>query len=308
MEVISIINRKGGIGKTTTALSMTNLLKHLGYSVLLIDMAPQGNLSSTVRASMTPEDPLLYNCFNKQCGLRDAIQHTENCDVVPTDDSLDVIEPMLATRSGQDLYLRNMIYDSQSGVMDYDFVFIDTDPGMNLLVKNALVASDSVIVPCEPENYSLNGLLKMKAMVDGTREQYKLFNLGVKIDGILITKMTNKCKTHCDEYQEIQAVCKQAGLRPYETAIRDSKVLPASQTAKKPLIEYIYDPMSHDNGGPDYMNLTLEFLRLRGLEPKVDLPCVKIDSEGKYVYVRPKYQGKNSKKKVDSDLAMAANQ
>jgi len=302
MEVILIANEKGGTAKTATALSLANCLTALGYRVLGVDLDPSGNFS----AAALPEfpDKVLYDVLNGY-PLTEAIVHTDICDVLPTikdlDEALDmggdeeleiadIITQMKERKSltqlasswvgkrNAEMLLYSLFWSHKYKLDEtYDFIIMDTAPSDSILLTMAIVAANSVIVPCEPTSASVDGLHMFVASIHATR---RCFRTNVKIDGILFTKYTEDWSTRRRRIEDIQKLAKRTELDIYNTKYRMSASVETSMNDCQPILNYIYK----GTGASDAMNLTLEFLAKRGLEPKISFPGVFRDETGKLIY------------------------
>ena len=140
--VIAITNQKGGVGKTTTCAAFCGGLTESGKSVLAIDLDPQGNLSFSLGAD-AEESYTMYDVFKGNCTVKEAIQCTDNCDVIPANILLSGCELEL-TGVGREYLLREALSDVMD---DYDYIMIDTPPALSILTINAYTAADKLIIP-----------------------------------------------------------------------------------------------------------------------------------------------------------------
>jgi len=296
MEVILIANEKGGTAKTTTAICLATCLTALGYRTLTVDWDPSGNLS----AATLPDFPqkVLYDVYKRNCTIFDAIVHVDGIgDILPTVKDIDTAPDIndfsaVATerkslsqladswtgRRNMEYALKSLLYAPAHGLDEkYDFVIIDTPPSDNILVTNAIVAADAVIVPCEPTSASIDGLNMFIASIMAARSSY---DTNVKFDGLLFAKYTEDWQTRRNRIEEILAFAQNHDLRVYKTRFRVSASVETSMNDCKPILNYMYQ----GNGATDAMNFTLEFLEARGLAPKVTYPGVFKDESGQYTF------------------------
>ena len=147
-KIISVSNQKGGVGKTTTSLSLAASLGGLEKKVLLIDADPQGNATSGIGISSKDFDKSSYDVLLNQCKIQDSIINTKspNLDIIPANIDLVAIEIEIIDVEKRELMLSKMTSDIKD---KYDFIIIDCPPSLGLITINALTASDSVIIPIQ---------------------------------------------------------------------------------------------------------------------------------------------------------------
>lgn len=289
MEIVLVANEKGGTGKSATVWCLANALIGLGYRVLAVDFDPSGNLSR----SALEEEPkyVLYDVFHGDCALDDAIYHTEICDILPTvkDLALDIapadtfllsskdnksltqFADQILGRAGAETFLRNLLRTKKHNLAArYDFVIIDSAPSDNLLVTNAIVAADSVLIPCEPSKGGLDGIWMMLSTIATSNNSYTYSN--AKVDGIILSKYKEDGANDVESVKGIRETAELKDIYLYETALRNSKTIPHAMDHGNPILSYIKSSTGH--GPVDALNLALEFLSARGLEPKVNFPGV----------------------------------
>jgi chromosome partitioning protein len=222
--VIAVANQKGGVGKTTTTANLgASLAKH-GRRVLLVDMDPQGNLTSAVGAARSAEQTVADSLLDRRVHL--PVVHVENgtgrLDVVPASLALAGAEAQLMNKLGREMRLRDQIIQLGDS---YDYVLIDTPPSLGLLTINALVAADHVLIPTEARFFSLQGL----QMIEESIEEVLYLNPKLQILGILLSKYDRRLR---EEKQVADYLRERWGSRVFGTEIgTSSKVLEASSAA-----------------------------------------------------------------------------
>jgi chromosome partitioning protein len=156
-RIIAVANQKGGVGKTTTTISVSACLADLGYRVLVVDLDPQGNASTGLGINPRAAASNVYEVLMRDAPMADAIEPTavQNLFVVPTTIDLAGAEIELVPAFSRELRLRRAI---QSVIEDFDFVFIDCPPSLGLLTINGLAAASEVLVPIQCEYFALEGL------------------------------------------------------------------------------------------------------------------------------------------------------
>lgn len=178
-KVITVANQKGGVGKSTTAHLLANGLKHKGYSVLAIDLDPQGNLTYATDT----DEPMLstYDLLTNKSKAEDILIRTKQIDLLPANSNLSGIDLEIKAL-GKEYRLKNNLKNIQE---KYDFIIIDTPPTLSLVTINALTASDYVLIPTQADIFSLQGLGQLYGTIQAV-QQYT--NKNLKIAGIIVTR------------------------------------------------------------------------------------------------------------------------
>ena len=202
-KVISVISCKGGVGKTTSAVNISSYIQMQGKRVCAVDLDPQHNLSKHfgIYPGCHSEFPtvydLLYAAINEagekevEALVRESICQSTTVDVIPSTEKLASLETIIPTAICQERLLEHILSFIKK---DYDYIFLDCHPGLDVFSKNALAASDSVIIPVEAHILSSDGLDQVERMI---RTVQRHLNKKLKIEGVIITKYqgnTNYCK------------------------------------------------------------------------------------------------------------------
>ena len=186
-HVISIANQKGGVGKTTTTINLAAALAASEVRVLLIDSDPQGNSTSGVGISKAEERKTIYDVLLRQASAAEAIVPTEfGLSLLPADQNLVATNLDLVDQEERELRLKTALKPIED---EYDFILIDCPPALDLLTLNALVASNSVLVPIQCEFFALEGISQLMDTVDRTK---KSFNPELEVEGVLLTCTTTE--------------------------------------------------------------------------------------------------------------------
>lgn len=255
---ISIVNEKGGCGKTTTAYALAQGLYRLGYKVLGIDMDSQGNFSKTWGA-----DP---ECI----GIFDVLMHGESAlDAIQQKDGrFDLIagDKLLRDFAARTSYDVNFVLHDALQVVEphYDAIIIDTPPAVATLTTNAMMASDYVIIPAAPESYSVDGLVQLHESIRAI-QLHGVKDKNLKILGIVLTRYRKGTHLASDMAEIIRVVAKKIGTRTFEQVIRENMAIKEAQAAQTSI--YDYNPRS--NGALDYAALVDEIvLALQADDPE----------------------------------------
>jgi chromosome partitioning protein len=209
-QVIALANQKGGVAKTTTTLNLAVAMKELGYSVLVIDLDPQGNL--TMSQGMDPDaiERSMFDVLVHSLPIEEVI-HQSEVDVAVSSIDLAGAELALSSMIGRERALQKALLPVRGS---YDYILVDTPPSLGLLTINALTAADSVIVPVQCEYLSLRGLVQLEGTVSMIREN---LNPSVEIRGILPTMFDSRT-LHARE--AIDMLKENFGDLVFETRIR----------------------------------------------------------------------------------------
>ncbi|WP_029322184.1 ParA family protein [Butyrivibrio sp. AE3004] len=229
--IFVVANQKGGIGKSTTA---TNLAGILGKKkkTLLIDADPQGNSSSTYDAKI--EDvATLYDVIidSDKLPISEAIQHTENGDIVASDPLLVKAEKML----DGDLEGFYRLKDALDNLEGYEYVVIDTAPSLNIILYNCLIAADKVIIPVTADSYAMQGIQQLYDTIMSVKRRQ---NRELSIAGLLLVRYSGRSNLERETRENIEQIAKQMDTKLFKTVIRECVKTKEAQEARKLLIEY----------------------------------------------------------------------
>lgn len=249
-KIIAIVNQKGGVGKTTTAVNLAAGVGLAGKKVLLVDADPQGNSTSGFGINKKQVKTTSYEMLIGTGKLESAVIKTEfkNVDVVPSSMDLAAAEVDLIEIEHREAQLKMALAASRD---NYDYIFIDCPPSLGLITINALNASDTVLVPIQCEYFALEGLSQLMASV---RQVKRLYNPTLEIEGIVLTMYDGRLNLTGQVVSEIK---KYFANKLYKTVIPRAVRLSEAPSYGMP-IQY-YDKRS--KGSEAYSDLAKEFLK-----------------------------------------------
>ena len=249
---ISVINQKGGVGKTTTVINLAASLSILGHSNLVIDLDPQGNATTGLGKSNSDESKNIYNLLIRKISLGQAIQKTniQNLDIVGSHVNLSGLEVETANDSNRAFVLKEILTSEKSGLLKkYDNIFIDCPPSLSLLTIMSLVASNELLVPLQTEFFALEGITQLVKTIDRIKEN---LNPSLSIRGILLTMFDKRNKLSSEVDKEARNFFKD---KVYKTVIQRNVRLSEAPSHGLPCV--IYDKSCV--GSKSYFKLAEEF-------------------------------------------------
>ncbi len=249
-KIISVVNQKGGVGKTTTAVNLAAGVGLAGKKVLIVDADPQGNTTSGYGVSKKDNTSTSYELLVGKTRVESAIIATEfkNVDIVPASMDLAAAEIDLIETEHRESQLKIGLSPVRE---KYDYIFIDCPPSLGLITINALVASDTVLVPIQCEYFALEGLSQLMASV---RQVKRLYNPTLEIEGIVLTMYDGRLNL---TQQVVGEIKKYFAQKLYKTAIPRAVRLSEAPSYGMP-IQY-YDKRS--KGSVAYNDLAKEFIK-----------------------------------------------
>ena len=260
-KVISIVNQKGGVGKTTTSINLSSALGHLGKKVLLIDLDPQSNSTTGLGINKANIKLSIYDVITNRCEISDAIIKTKfkNLSVIPSMIFLSGVEiELMQTSMREDNFiLGDQLKNQINKIKDrYDFIIIDCPPALGILTTNALAASDSVLIPVQCEYFALEGVTQLLNTIILTQTKV---NPKLDIEGVLLTMLDGRTLVGLEVVEDVRKFFKE---KVFNTIIPRLVRLVEAPSHGKPIIEY--DPKCR--GALAYINLAKEVIERNARE------------------------------------------
>jgi len=255
-KIIAIANQKGGVGKTTTAINLGTALAAVEKRVLLIDLDPQGNASTGLGIDADKREISTYDLLLADANIEDVVCETQvpGLFIAPATTDLSSADVELAANESRATRLRNIVRAGVLDPFDLDYVLIDCPPSLNLLTVNAMVASDSVLVPLQAEFFALEGLSQLMLSI---REVRQTANRDLRIEGVVLTMFDTR--NNLSRQVELD-VRENLGDLVYQTIVPRNVRLSEAPSFAMPAL--LYDHTS--KGSIAYQKLAAELLRRHG--------------------------------------------
>ena len=254
-KVIAIVNQKGGVGKTTTAINLAAAVALEGVRVLLLDVDPQANTTGGLGFARDEERPSVYDLLLGNATASEVIVPTEvaNLSLIPGTKNMIGANVELVGVERREHRLREALEPARN---DYPFIFLDCPPALDLLTLNSLVAADTLLVPMQAEYFALEGISELMATLDRVSAS---FNPELSIEGVLLTMFDDRTNLSQQVRDNLQNFFED---KLFKTTIPRNIRLAEAPSHGKPVA--LYDPRSR--GAEAYRNLALELLERNGMK------------------------------------------
>lgn len=246
-KIIAITNQKGGVGKTTTCINLCCALTQAGKKVLLCDMDPQGNCTSGMGVDKNRVKHSIYNVLIGGVPAKDAIVSTKYGDILPSNKVLAGAGVELVAMDNREFVLKEALKSLRD---EYDYIYIDCPPSLEMLTLNALCACDSVFIPVQCEYFALEGLSDLMTTVKMVK---KRLNTNIEIEGVLLTMYDSRTNFSAQVAAEVKKYFKN---KVYNVVIPRNVRLSEAPSHGKPAV--VYDRSS--KGSRAYIELAAEVI------------------------------------------------
>ena len=252
-SILSVINQKGGVGKTTTVINLATALAQKGKKILVVDLDPQGNATTGLGKSNNDEEKNIYNLLIGKVSIKDVIQpsNIKGLDLIGSNVNLSGLEVETANDAKRAFILKEILKNEENNFLSkYENIFIDCPPSLSLLTIMSLVVADELLVPLQTEFFALEGITQLVKTIERIKVN---LNPELKIRGILLTMFDKRNKLSSQVDDEARKYFKE---KVYQTVIPRNVRLSEAPSHGMPCV--IYD--KNCLGSKSYFNLADEFL------------------------------------------------
>jgi len=247
MQIIALINQKGGVGKTTCAINIGAGLNKLNKRVLLIDLDPQAHLTYSLGMPAHELKNTVYELLRGEANLKETIIKRNGLNLVPSSLNLSGAEIEFSGLAGREFLLK----EATDGLRNFDYVFMDCPPSLGLLTLNALTTTQEVYIPLQTEFLALQGMRKLLETINIVK---KRLNKNLEITGIMATRFDGRKNLNKEVVEKIKNYF---GAKLFKTLIRDNISLAEAPSFGKTIFEY----KSNSYGAKDYLSLCKEIIK-----------------------------------------------
>jgi chromosome partitioning protein len=247
-DIVTVVNQKGGVGKSTTAHALGIGLSIKKFKVLFIDLDGQSNLSYMLNADR--EKPSVLDLLTNKVKINEVIQRFSCADIIPSSPELAWADNVI-TATGKEYRLKESL-EALKG--EYDYIIIDTPPSLGILTINALSASTSVIITAQADIFSVQAISQVSDTIN-TVKQY--CNKSLQIGGILLTRYNDRTIIGKDIAIELEKIAKSLNTNLFKAKIRENVTIKEAQAVQESIYEYASD----SNGAIDYKLFVNEYLK-----------------------------------------------
>ena len=251
MKTIAVINQKGGVGKTTTALALGAGLILKGKKVLLVDLDAQGNLTFSLGGEAKGYGAM--GVLQRPETVQAEIQECAGAGLIASTPALAEADKII-TETGKEYRLKEALETIAAG---YDYCVVDTPPALGILTVNALAACDGAVIPAQADIFSLQGIAALKGTIEAVK---KYCNQSLQIMGILVTRFNGRAIIRREAAEQLETMAAQLNTKVYKAKIRECIALVEAEAVKQSI--YSYAPKS--NAAADYSELADEILENEG--------------------------------------------
>ncbi len=247
-KIISVTNQKGGVGKTTTTINLATSLAAIKKNILIVDADPQGNASTGLGLSYQDRNPTIYEMIHEKKIINNGIKETivPGLKIISANTNLAAAEVELTNFEDREFVLKKIFEDLKV----FDFIFIDCPPALGLLTINALVASNTALIPLQSEFFALEGLSLLMRTINLIKKNY---NQSLEIEGIVLTMLDKRNSLSSLVEKDVR---EHFGKKVYKTTIPRNVKVSEAPSHGKPAI--IYD--THCPGSLAYIALAKELI------------------------------------------------